>query len=58
MASVNPYVLQGNIGLDLQRKMDDTMANIQMLGIQEKRRREDAFVKMMDVATVNFVKDK
>ena len=58
MASVNPYVLQGNIGLDLQRKMDDTMASIQMLGIQEMRRREDAFVKMMDVATVNFVKDK
>ena len=58
MASVNPYVLQGNIGLDLQRKMEDTMANIQMLGIQEDRRREDAFVKMMDVSTVNFVKDK
>jgi len=58
MASVNPYVLQGNVGIELQRKMEDTMASVQMLGIQEMRRREDAFVKMMDVETVNLVKDK
>ena len=58
MASVNPYVLQGNVGIELQQKMEDTMARVQMLGIQEMNRREDMFVKMMDVETVNLVKDK